>query len=65
MNRRMFTTMALIEILGFTEVLAKSKKSKKYTFRIRTKKGNFVGGVSIYATDAENAKYKLSKRYPT
>jgi hypothetical protein len=39
-------------------------KSKKYTFRIKTKNGNIVGGISIYGTDEENAKYKLRQRYP-
>jgi len=39
-------------------------ESKKFVFKIKTKSGSIVGNIVIEAKDAENAKYKLRKRYP-
>lgn len=47
-----------------TVLAAVFTKPRIFTFRIKTKKGTTVSGVSISATDEENAKYLLRKRYP-
>lgn len=40
-----------------------AKSDKNYRYRIRTKSGGIVGG-TIRASDSENAKFKITKRYP-
>jgi len=61
-NRRRFLIAAAfctLPLLG-----AEPRKLKKFRFRIKTKSGNIVGNVTIEASDVEEAKAKLKKRYP-
>lgn len=54
MNRRQFLVVCL---------LVPFRTRKRYRYRLRTKGKSIIGG-TINATDPEDAKNKLRKRYP-
>ena len=41
-----------------------AQAAHQFVFRVKTKAGTNVGGVSIRAKDIEAAKVKVKKRYP-
>lgn len=53
-----------ILILVLAIPLAAFGKRGKWAFRIKTASGGIVSNVVIEGTDVDDAKYKLSKRYP-
>lgn len=58
MQRRQFLTYNIAFLLfGF-------HNSRKFVFKIKTKNGGIIGGITIEAKDIEAAKYKLRQRYP-
>ncbi len=61
MNRREFVAIGLAVACLPRQL---SAANRKFVFKIKTKGGGIVGNIVIEAKDAENAKYKLRKRYP-
>jgi hypothetical protein len=56
MQRRQFLICNIAFLGGF--------HNRKFVFKIKTKNGGIIGGITIEAKDIEAAKYKLKQRYP-
>ncbi len=63
MRRRTFLAIGLVA-LGLLPWSVAQAKNKRFIFRIKTKSGGIIDGVTIQASDVEAAKVKLWKRYP-
>ncbi len=64
MNRRRFAVIGVGLLAAVCWPRHAAAANRKFVFKIKTKSGGIVGNITIEAKDAENAKYKLRKRYP-
>lgn len=45
-------------------IILRASKKKRYACKIKTKGGSIVGNIKVTATDSDDAKAQVSKRYP-
>ena len=64
MNRREFVAIGVGLLAAICCPRQVAAANRKFVFKLKTKSGGIVGNIVIEAKDAENAKYKLRKRYP-
>ncbi len=64
MDRRAYLAISVAATLGLLPWSVARAKNKRFIFRIKTKSGGIIDGVTIEASDVEAAKVKLHKRYP-
>jgi hypothetical protein len=65
MQRRQFVRLLAAAVVPtFLRPSLVIAATRKFVFKIKTKSGSIIGNIVIEATDMENAKYKLRKRYP-